>query len=223
MGGIHLLDEATGTYNESYVQKYFSCRAGGVDRMRTAPAGDSRWPRETPRAFGDGRRSPSRICRISTGKRGPGTRLLCDYLVKQAGIDSSRSTARARGNLPIPAWRRWWRPQWRRGLGIYRLRSCTDWTCAGVPEQYDLLVSLTRWSSPPVQRFLRCCAARTAQAPGGAGRLHARAPRPHSQESLNDAAAHAFERKGRRPHGGRRPEGVYTARGSGAGRGRHAA
>jgi putative molybdopterin biosynthesis protein len=84
LGGIHLLDTETGEYNKSYVKKYFpnggAAIVKGVGRVQGLmvkkgnPCGIQ--------SFADVAR-----VRYVNRQRGAGTRILCDYLLAQNGID----------------------------------------------------------------------------------------------------------------------------------------
>ena len=86
-GGIHLLDTKSGEYNISYIKKYFP-RGGivlieGVGRTQgimTAPGNPL------------GIKSFTDLANHSYINRqgGSGTRILCDYLIRQEGLDSSK-------------------------------------------------------------------------------------------------------------------------------------
>lgn len=86
LGGVHLLDETSGVYNIPYVKKYFP--EGGVVLMECVgrvqglmvPAGN-------PRGI-KGFRDLIGLDYVNRQK-GSGTRVLCDYLSKQNGIDPS--------------------------------------------------------------------------------------------------------------------------------------
>ena len=89
-------------------------------------------------------------------QKGSGTRLLCDYLVKQAGIDSSKIYGYEReefthtGVAALVA-----AGNGDAGLGIYSAAQLYGLDFVPVClEQYDLLVSLDALELPPVQRFL---------------------------------------------------------------------
>jgi len=86
LGGIHLLDEATGTYNIPYVRKYFP--NGGVVLMKcvsrvqglmVAPG--------NPKGI-KGFHDLAGIDFVNRQK-GSGTRVLCDFLAKQNKVDTS--------------------------------------------------------------------------------------------------------------------------------------
>ncbi|MBR2589480.1 MAG: molybdopterin biosynthesis protein [Clostridia bacterium] len=84
MGGIHLLDTATGEYNTSYVQKYLPAGSGviqkGVGRVQglMVKKGNPLGIKE----FKDIAR-----VRYVNRQRGAGTRILCDYLLAQSGLE----------------------------------------------------------------------------------------------------------------------------------------
>ncbi len=84
LGAVHLLDENDGTYNESYIKKYFPdgsvrlikgiCRVQGLMVKKGNPLGIKNF---------------SDIVKGTYVNRqgGSGTRVLCDYLMKKCGID----------------------------------------------------------------------------------------------------------------------------------------
>ena len=84
LGGIHLLDTETGAYNKSYVKKYFpnggAAIVRGVGRVQGLMV-----KKGNPcniQTFADVAR-----VRYVNRQRGAGTRILCDYLLAQNGID----------------------------------------------------------------------------------------------------------------------------------------
>ena len=83
MGACHLLDEATGVYNEAYVKKYFPAGGatlqkgvGRVQGLMVAPGNPL-----GIQGVGDLTR-----CRYVNRQRGAGTRVLLDYLLQQEGL-----------------------------------------------------------------------------------------------------------------------------------------
>ena len=87
MGAIHLLDEESGEYNTSYVEKYFSDGSAvlkkGIRRIQglMVPKGN---PLNIQKV------SDLVRCRFVNRQRGAGTRVLLDYLLKKEGISPDR-------------------------------------------------------------------------------------------------------------------------------------
>ena len=158
-GGIHLLDEATGTYNEPYLEKHFP--HGGVRQVEcvyrqqglmVAP-GNPLGIQSLADLAQDGRSYVNR-------QKGSGTRILADFVCKRDGIDTSAiygydheeftHTAVAAlveaGSADA-------------GLGIYS--AAKMYGLGFVPvceEQYDLLVPDYAWDTPMVQALLETLA-----------------------------------------------------------------
>ncbi|MCQ2462631.1 MAG: molybdopterin biosynthesis protein, partial [Clostridia bacterium] len=87
MGAVHLLDAQDGTYNESYVKKYFpdggAVLIKGIGRVQgiMVAAGN-------PLGINDIHDAVK--CRYVNRQRGAGTRILFDYLLKKNGISPSQ-------------------------------------------------------------------------------------------------------------------------------------
>ncbi len=154
-GGIHLLDEATGEYNEAYLEKHFP--KGGVRQVEcvyrsqglmVAP-GNPLGITSLADLAQEGRSYVNR-------QKGSGTRILADYVCKRDGIDSSKMygydheefthTAVAAlveaGSADA-------------GLGIYS--AAKMYGLGFVPvceEQYDLLVPDYAWDTPMVRALI---------------------------------------------------------------------
>ena len=154
-GGIHLLDEGTGTYNEPYLEKHFP--QGGVRQVEcvyrqqglmVAP-GNPLGITSLADLAQSGRSFVNR-------QKGSGTRILSDYICKQEGIDTSiiygydheefTHTAVAAlveaGSADA-------------GMGIYS--AAKMYGLGFVPvceEQYDLLIPDYAWDTPMVQALL---------------------------------------------------------------------
>ena len=89
IAGIHLLDEKDGSYNESFIKKYFP--KGGVRLLECVG-------RTQGLMLGKG--NPKNICgtadlclpgiRYVNRQKGSGTRILIDYLCKKQSIDTSK-------------------------------------------------------------------------------------------------------------------------------------
>lgn len=156
LGGIHLLDEKDGSYNVSYVEKFvpeggvalIECvrRAQGLIVAKGNPLGIQTVADLTK----DGVRYANR-------QKGAGTRILFDYLLKQAGISAQRIEGYAREELTHTAVA----AQVAAGsadcgLGIYSAARMYELDFIPVCEEtYDLLVSLSAMESPQVRAFLR--------------------------------------------------------------------
>jgi len=154
LAGIHLLDEASGTYNIPYLKKYFphggvrliECvqRVQGLMVASGNPLGI--------RQFSDlaGKRYVNR-------QKGSGTRILCDYLAKRQGLDTrlipgyereeythtAVAAAIAAGSADA-------------GLGIYS--AAKMYNLDFIPlcdEQYDLLIAESAIHLEAVQRLLQ--------------------------------------------------------------------
>jgi putative molybdopterin biosynthesis protein len=86
LGGIHLLDEASGAYNAPYLRKYFP--EGGValvecvERIQglMVPAGNPKGIKGFADLVG---------LEYVNRQKGSGTRILCDYLAKQNKLDTA--------------------------------------------------------------------------------------------------------------------------------------
>ena len=154
-GGIHLLDEATGAYNEAYLEKHFP--QGGVRQLEcvyrqqglmVAPG--------NPLGIGsladlarEGRRYVNR-------QKGSGTRILADYVCKRDGIntgsiygyDHEEFTHTAVAALVEAG-------SADAGMGIYS--AAKMYGLGFVPvceEQYDLLVPDYAWDTPMVRALV---------------------------------------------------------------------
>ena len=154
-GGIHLLDEETGEYNEAYLRKHFP--KGGVRQVEcvyrqqglmVAP-GNPLGIQSLADLAREGRRYVNR-------QKGSGTRILADFVCKRDGVDPSAiygydheeftHTAVAAlveaGSADA-------------GMGIYS--AAKMYGLGFVPvceEQYDLLVPDYAWDTPMVQALL---------------------------------------------------------------------
>ena len=154
LGGIHLLDEASGTCNIPYVQRFFPeggvALVEGVERVQgliVAPGNPQ------------GIREFSDLARLSyvNRQKGSGTRILCDFLAKQHGLDPASirgyereefthtavAAAIAAGTADA-------------GLGIYSAAKIYGLEFIPITtEQYDLLIAESALESEAVERFLK--------------------------------------------------------------------
>ena len=154
LGFIHLLDTETGRYNESYVKKYFP--DGGVRLVKGVGRVQGLMVKKGNPL---GIRSFSDIVegRYVNRQLGSGTRILCDYLMSQNGINKSEvdgyrneefthtavAALIAAGNADC-------------GLGIYSAAKMYDLDFIEICiEEYDLLIDEKAYGTPQVQEFLK--------------------------------------------------------------------
>jgi putative molybdopterin biosynthesis protein len=153
LGGVHLLDENSGTYNIPYVQKFFP--QGGVTLVECV---------QRTQGLMVARGNPKNITRFAdvanaayvNRQKGSGTRILCDYLAKKAGMDTASvrgydreefthtavAAAIAAGTADV-------------GLGILSAARIYDLDFIPVAdEQYDLLIANDALDLESVKRFL---------------------------------------------------------------------
>ena len=153
LGFIHLLDTETGEYNVNYVKKYFS--DGGVKLIKGVGRVQGLMVRKgNPlgiKSFGDITKG-----RYVNRQLGSGTRILCDYLLKENGIDKSTvdgyrneefthtavAALIASGNADC-------------GLGIYSAAKMYDLDFIEIcTEEYDILIDEGAYDNSQVQTFL---------------------------------------------------------------------
>lgn len=153
MGCIHLLDTQNGTYNQSYIEKYFP--DGGVKLIKGVGRIQGLMVKKgNPldiRAFADIIKG-----RYVNRQLGSGTRILCDYLIAENNmnkndIDGYRNeefthtavaALIAAGNADC-------------GLGIYSAAKMYDLDFIEIcTEEYDFLIDENAFGSEKVQKFL---------------------------------------------------------------------
>ena len=156
LGGIHLLDESNGSYNVSYVEKYIpnggvalvECvrRAQGLIVAKGNPLGIQSVADLTKQGM-----------RYANRQKGAGTRVLLDYLLKNAGISPQQIEGYAREELTHTAVAaQVFAGSADCGLGILSAARMYDLDFIPVCEEtYDLLISLVAMESPQVRAFLR--------------------------------------------------------------------
>ncbi len=155
LGGIHLLDEEDGSYNVSYVKKYFP--QGGVSLIEVTgrqqgfmvAKGNPKNITGIEDLYKDGMRFVNR-------QKGSGTRILFDYSLKQAGLDASKIYGYEReefthtsvaaqiglGSADV-------------GMGIYAAAKMFDLDFIPVcVEQYDFIIPDYALDLPMVQQVL---------------------------------------------------------------------
>ncbi len=153
MGAVHLLDEETGEYNESYIKRYFP--EGGVRLIKGIKRVQGLMVQKGNPL---GIRDFSDIVKGTYINRqgGSGTRVLCDFLLKKYGIEKDSikgyyneeftHTAVAagikNGNADM-------------GLGIYSAARMYDLDFIPVcDEEYDFLISEEAFETQGVKSFL---------------------------------------------------------------------
>jgi len=153
LGGIHLLDEESGTYNIPYVQKYFP--QGGVVLVECVQRTQGLMvPKNNPKnitGFED-----IQGLEFVNRQKGSGTRILFDHMAKQVGMNTANlrgydreefthtavAAAIAAGTADA-------------GLGILAAARIYDLDFIPVAdEQYDLLIAEEALELESVQRFL---------------------------------------------------------------------
>jgi putative molybdopterin biosynthesis protein len=156
LGGIHLLDETDGSYNVSYIERYFP--AGGVALVECVQRVQGLMVQKgNPKGikcFADvARGDVSYVNR----QKGAGTRVLCDYLMKQSGVSAQDMRGYEREELTHTAVAaQIGAGSADCGLGILAAARIYDLDFIPVcNEQYDLLVSLDALETPQVRAFLR--------------------------------------------------------------------
>ncbi len=154
--GCHLLNEADGTYNTAYLEKYFP--NGGLRQVecvgRTQGLMIARGNPLGLQGFGDIARPGVRYV---NRQKGSGTRILADYLCRKEGVDpaavygydreefthTSVAAQIAAGTADA-------------GMGIYSAARLYDLEFLPVcVEQYDLLIPDYAWDTPAVRQLIR--------------------------------------------------------------------
>ncbi len=156
VAGVHLLDEADGSYNTSFIRKYF--RKGGVNLVECVgrtqglmlAAGNPLGIRSLEDLTKEGLRYVNR-------QKGSGTRILIDYLCKAGGLDPARISGYEREEFThtsvaaqIAAGTA------DAGMGIYSAAKLYGLDFLPIcMEQYDLLIPDSAMDTPMVRELLR--------------------------------------------------------------------
>jgi putative molybdopterin biosynthesis protein len=172
IAGVHLFDEATGSYNLPFVEKYLRGRDVVLVQLVYRQQG---WivKQGNPLRIGSVRDLANPGITYINRQRGAGTRLLFDYLLKQEGIDREQiygysreavshlsvAAAVAGGTADV-------------GLGIFSAATAMGLDFIPVAEErYDLLMSGAFYRSSEGQELLECIRspefAREVEALGG--------------------------------------------------------
>lgn len=154
--GCHLLDECDGSYNSSYIKKYFP--DGGVRLVECVgrtqgimvTAGNPLNIREFADLFRGGISYVNR-------QKGSGTRVLFDYLCRENGLDGKSVYGYEREELTHTAVAAQIAAgSADAGLGIYSAAQMYGLDFIPVcTEQYDLLIPDHAWDTPAVRELLR--------------------------------------------------------------------
>lgn len=153
LGCIHLLDTSSGTYNESYVKKYFP--EGGVKLIKGVGRLQGLMVRKGNPLGIKGFEDITKGVYVNR-QPGSGTRILCDYLIAKSSMDKSRipgyrneefthtavAALIASGNADC-------------GLGIYSAAKMYDLDFIEIcTEEYDFLIDEDAFASDEVRKFL---------------------------------------------------------------------
>ncbi len=156
VAGIHLLDEADGSYNVSFLKKYFP--QGGVRLVECVGRSQGLMlPVGNPLGITSVNDLTRPGLRYVNRQKGSGTRILIDYLCKKEGIDTTKiygydreefthtSVAAQIASGTADA-----------GMGIYSAARLYDLDFLPIcMEQYDLLIPDSVWDTDVVQRLIR--------------------------------------------------------------------
>ncbi len=156
LGGVHLLDEASGAYNEAYIERYVP--NGGVALIECVMRAQGLLVQKgNPLHIHSLKDAVNAGARYVNRQRGAGTRVLCDYLLGQAGVSSEQLDGYAREELTHTAVAAQIKAQSADcGLAIYSVARLYDLDFIPVcEEQYDLLVSFDALERPQVRAFLQ--------------------------------------------------------------------
>lgn len=155
VAGVHLLDEKTGRYNTSYIKKYFP--NGGVRLVECVQRSQGLMvARGNPLNITCIKALQAPELRYVNRQKGSGTRVLCDYLFKKEGVDTSAVYGYEREEYTHTAVAALIAADSAdAGLGIYSAAKLYDLDFIPVcDEQYDLLIPDYAWDSPLVSRLL---------------------------------------------------------------------
>lgn len=159
MAGIHLLDEETGDYNTPYITRYFP--QGGVKAIECVQRVQGLMVRPgNPKGIRSLRDLLLPGMRYVNRQRGSGTRILCDYLCRQGGVDTSAIYGYEREEYTHTAVAALIDANSAdAGMGIYPAARAYGLDFIPIcTEQYDFLILESAYDTPAVQRALRVIA-----------------------------------------------------------------
>ena len=154
LGGVHLLDEASGEYNRAYIRKYIP--EGGVQLVRCVRRSQGLMVVKGNPLGIKGIEDLPRL-RYVNRQKGSGTRILLDFLLKQAGLNSEGikgyereeithtavAAAVAAGSADA-------------GMGILAAARIYDLEFIPIcDEEYDFLIAAESRDHPQFQRFMQ--------------------------------------------------------------------
>ena len=156
VAGCHLLDTENGSYNISFMKKYFP--NGGVKLVRCVGRQQGLMvAKDNPLQMNSFADIAKQGMRYVNRQKGSGTRILADYLCKEHNIDPAAvygydreemthtSVAAQIANGSADA-----------GMGIYSAAKLYDLDFIPIcVETYDLIISDSAWDTPMVQQLLR--------------------------------------------------------------------
>ena len=155
MGAIHLLDEETGKYNDSYIAKHFP--HGGVKLLKGVKRVQgimvAKGNPKNIKSFEDMARDD--ISYVNRQK-GSGTRILCDFLIKDKGMDASKIYGYEREEFTHTAVAAQIATgTGDAGLGIYSAAKTYDLDFIPIcNEEYDFLIAESALGSERTKRFI---------------------------------------------------------------------
>ena len=153
LGGVHLLDEASGEYNRAYIRKYIP--EGGVVLMRCVQRSQGLMVAKGNPLGILGIKDLTRV-RYVNRQKGSGTRILLDYLLKQSGLNAESITGYEREEITHTAVAAAVASGTAdAGMGILSAARIYDLDFMPIcKEEYDLLISESALSMEPVQRLI---------------------------------------------------------------------
>ena len=156
VAGTHLLDEKTGQYNTTFIKKYFP--SGGVRLVECVNRTQGLMIRKgNPKNIHGIKDLTKEGIRYVNRQKGSGTRVLCDYLCRKEGIDTSKIYGYDREEFTHTAVAALIAFDTADvGLGIYSAAKLYDLDFVPIcEEQYDLLIPDYAWDTTMVQRLLQ--------------------------------------------------------------------
>lgn len=155
IAGTHLLDERDGSYNVSFIEKYFP--NGGVRLVECVGRTQGLMLQAgNPKRIRDVRDLASGGVRYVNRQKGSGTRILADYLLRKERIDAGAVYGYDREEFTHTAVAAQIASDTAdAGMGIYSAAKLYGLDFLPIcMEQYDLLIPDSAWDTPMVRRLL---------------------------------------------------------------------